>query len=252
MVSLTERTDRLVSVDGLKSVWRIPDHDTLQADHGLFVLFRTNNQSLATLIFESNDNADLSLSSRKNKSLTCSSGLLALMELRNKAQCADLQSEACNLFPKAMAKTMAKKVKCSLQDEKLARESPSGIVFSISVDNTDFPIVALRPVRSTDRLWIAYTKETLGPVIKYVRAAAFKEDLMSHHIDFDSDDLYHRGIRARHNDKKHPYIVAKKNKEGKIRHRCVASVDDAVAFLEGHADANDSGDIGGSEPGSSA
>ena len=60
---------------------------------------------------------------------------------------------------------------------------------------------------------------------------------MSHHIDFDSDDLYHRGIRARHNDKKHPYIVAKKNKEGKIRHRCVASlechaepgsVDDAV------------------------
>ena len=50
----------------------------------------------------------------------------------------------------------------------------------------------------------------------------------------------------------HIYIVAKKTEEGKIRHRCVASVDDAVAFLEDHADANDSGDIGGSEPGSSA
>ena len=56
---------------------------------------------------------------------------------------------------------------------------------------------------------------------------------------------------TRPNEKK-PFIVAKKNKEGKIRHRCVASVDDAVAFLEDHADANDSGDIGGSEPGSSA
>ena len=144
--------------------------------------------------------------------------------------------------------TKAKKMKYSLQDAKQAIE---GIEFSISVDNTDFPIVALRPVRPNDRLWLAYTEETLGPVIKYVRAADFSEDLMSHHIHFDSGDLYHRGIRARPNDKK-PFIVAKKNKEGKIRHRCVASVDDAVAFLEGHADANDSGDIGGSEPGSSA
>ena len=240
MVSLTARTDRLVSVAGLKHAWRILENDSL----------------LATLIFESNDNVSHSLSSRKNKSLRCSAGLLELMELRNKAQCEDLQREdcnpECNLFPEALAKTKEKQLKYSLQDAKLARESPSGIEFSITVDNTSFPIVALRPVRSSDRLWIAYTEETLGPVIKYVRAAAFKEDLMSHHIDFDSDDLYHRGIRARHNDKKHPYIVAKKNKEGKIRHRCVASVDDAVAFLQDHADANDSGDIGGSEPGSSA
>ena len=141
-------------------------------------------------------------------------------------------------------------MKYSLQDAKQAIE---GIEFSISVDNTDFPIVALRPVRPNDRLWLAYTEETLFPVIKYIRAAAFKEELMSHHIHFDSGDLYHRGIRARNNDQKHPYIAAKKNKEGKIRHRCVASVDDAVAFLEDHADAmDDSGDIGGSEPGSSA
>ena len=243
MVSCSARTDRLVSVAGLKHAWRILEDDSLQVDNALFVLFRTNNQSLATLIFESNDNVSHSLSSRKNKSLTCSAGLLELMELRNKAQCEDLQREdcnpECNLFPEALAKTKEKQLKYSLQDAKLARESPSGIEFSISVDNTDFPIVALRPVRSSDRLWIAYTEETLGPVIKYVRAAAFKEDLMSHHIDFDSDDLYHRGIRARHKDKKHPYIVAKKNEEGKIRHRCVASVDDAVAFLEDHADAND-------------
>ena len=182
MVSCSARTDRLVSVAGLKHAWRILEDDSLQVDNALFVLFRTNNQSLATLIFESNDNVSLSLSSRKNKSLRCSAGLLELMELRNKAQCEDLQSEDCNLFPKALAKTKAKKLKYSLQDAKLARESPSGIEFSISVDNTDFPIVALRPVRSSDRLWIAYTEETLGPVIKYVRAAGFSEDLMSHHI----------------------------------------------------------------------
>ena len=170
MVSLTARTDRLVSVAGLKHAWRILENDSL----------------LATLIFESNDNVSHSLSSRKNKSLTCSAGLLELMELRNKAQCEDLQREdcnpECNLFPEALAKTKEKQLKYSLQDAKLARESPSGIEFSISVDNTDFPIVALRPVRSSDRLWIAYTEETLGPVIKYVRAAGFSEDLMSHHI----------------------------------------------------------------------
>ena len=67
MVSLTARTDRLVSVAGLKHAWRILEDDSLQVDNALFVLFRTNNQSLATLIFESNDNADLSLSSRKKE-----------------------------------------------------------------------------------------------------------------------------------------------------------------------------------------
>ena len=82
-----------------------------------------------------------------------------------------------------------------------------GIEFSISVDNTDFPIVALRPVRPNDRLWLAYTEETLFPVIKYIRAAAFKEDLMSQHIHFDSGDLYHKGIRAKKNDQKHPYTL---------------------------------------------
>ena len=81
MVSLKERTDRLVSVAGLKNAWRISQDDTLNVDNGLFVLFRTNNQSLATLIFESNDNVSHSLSSRKNKSLRCSAGLLELMEL---------------------------------------------------------------------------------------------------------------------------------------------------------------------------
>ena len=81
MVSLKTRTDRFVSVAGLKNVWRIPEGDTLQVDDGLFVLVRTNNQSLANLIFESNDNVSLSLSSRKNKSLRCSAGLLELMEL---------------------------------------------------------------------------------------------------------------------------------------------------------------------------
>ena len=197
MVSLKERTDRLVSVDGLKSVWRIPDHDTLQADHGLFVLFRTNNQSLATLIFESNDNVSHSLSSRKNKSLTCSAGLLELLEHRNKAQAEYFQRDDCKLFASVLPKKKPKLMKHSLQDAKRARESPSGIEFSISVDNTDFPIVALRPVRPNDRLWLAYTEETLFPVIKYIRAAAFKEDLMSQHIHFDSGDLYHKGIRAK-------------------------------------------------------
>ena len=79
-------------------------------------------------------------------------------------------------------------MKYSLQDAKQAIEG---------VDNTDFPIVALRPVRPNDRLWLAYTEETLFPVIKYIRAAAFKEDLMSQHIHFDSGDLYHKGIRAK-------------------------------------------------------
>ena len=105
LVSLTARTDRLVSVAGLKNAWRIPEDDSLQVDNGLFVLFRTNNQSLANLIFESNDNVSLSLSSRKNKSLRCSAGLLELLEHRNKAQVEDFQSEDCKLFAKALAKS---------------------------------------------------------------------------------------------------------------------------------------------------
>ena len=153
-------------------------------------------------------------------------------------------------------------MKHSLQDAKRARMSPSGIEFSITVDNTSFPIVAFRPVRANDRLWLAYNEQVLEPVIKYVRAAAFKEELITHHIHFSKgDDLYHKGIRARSNDKK-PFIVAKKSKDGKMRYRSAASLHDAVEVLEdnfveeagraGCEPSSDAKDSAGCEPSSDA
>ena len=104
MVSLRTRTDRFVSVAGLKNVWRIPEGDTLQVDDGLFVLFRTNNQSLANMIFEANDNVSHSLSTMKNRTLTCSAGLLELLEHRNKAQAEYFQRDDCKLFASVLPK----------------------------------------------------------------------------------------------------------------------------------------------------
>ena len=164
---------KAVAIAGLHSVFKIPQEDICVVDNKTFICMRPSSAGLVALITESNPLAPFPLP--KNFSLTTSSGLRMIKEIRNEAQRESLQSQpgGCNLFESVPKKI--KKTHTTLHELRKTREDKVQMTCTVPWMEDAIELCTLRPVQARDSLWVEFDAKQIGFVVRMIREAGFEE-----------------------------------------------------------------------------
>ena len=164
---------KAVAIAGLHSVFKIPQEDICVVDNKTFICMRPSSTGLVALITEANSLAPSPLP--KNFSLTTSSGLRMIKEIRNEAQRESLQSQpgGCNLFESVPKKS--KKTHTPLHELRKTREDKVQMSCNVPWGADDMELCTLRPVQARDSLWVEFDAKQIGFVVRMIREAGFEE-----------------------------------------------------------------------------
>jgi hypothetical protein len=232
---------RTVSLDGLKPHWKIcKPEDVTMVDGTAFVRVAPSNYSLNGLISASQEGTMAA-------TLQNSKGLANLIKMRNMAQAAYLSGSAddthSNLFDAAPRR---KKARVPRHQLEALRKAPQSITLHMAIDDETHEVEVLRPVHSTDNLFIAYDDVMVGAVLHYIRNNGFSEPASRHRADLP------KGIHIR----KNCFIVKYTKPCGSSGYRSEKTLDSALAFHADHIShmareddvvAEDNGDVSAEE-----
>ena len=212
---------------GLQHYARIKNDDVLTVSGVTYVRLAANNWSLKELICENNPLAPDPMP--KGFSLSCSQGMLELVKLRNEAQARSLEAEAgrCCLWERNEDTPTPKKLKnvfprACRDDIERKRAETTSIGVEVSLDQETRMVEMLRPVLPRDNLFVLYHEDTLGFVIRYMRAKGFSEKLQR----FSEEGL--RGVRRRTDGR---WIIKYEKQDGGCGYKSCKDKDEATAFL---------------------
>ena len=230
---------KVVSVDGLKTQFKIPPYDAIVVDDVSFVKINTQSWTLMNVVFEQNENAPTPRLGRdrasEKLSLSGCVGLNTMLQLRNEAQAQHLApAGGSTLFQGGGvdANTKKKKAMMTRLEMKSKRTEHVPITIDITMDGTTHTIEVLRPVHAKDALYVKYDAETLRVVLQYMRQSGFTE--MKHQIKHQGA----AGIQKRGGG----FTVVTSDNQGQKRYKKAPNLDDAVHILNNTN--NDDGDPG--------
>lgn len=173
---------RAVKIDNCKGEWIIRDGDIKHVDDIVFVKLCTQNSSLSTLLGNTGG----------FRCLTRSIGYNKIRELRNdQATLAD--APECNLFgddddddDDALKKKTKNKKRSS--PKRLCAELDTRDIMTIDLKHGDVThkVKLLRPKSIDDCVFIAFEKDTIQPIMKYIKEKGFAAEVRMRHKKPDS------------------------------------------------------------------
>ena len=227
---------KCASVPGVHGVARFLAKDSAVAEGCQFVRLDPRNTSLVNLVTMGNTNAPDPLP--KYFSLTASHGLATLVRLRNGAQAQSLQETerkegAQGLFDDVQPAKKRTVSHVSRAAQKAMKATRTALLLEFQFSNgQNCTVKVLRPIYSSENLWVEYSPESMGGVLVFLREQGF--------VDADEgkrlpkDDEVPKGIYKR---------TTKKNKlvrwlviltaDGQKTSRTFETLDDAKAFQAG-------------------
>lgn len=173
-MSVTLIDTKSITVEGLKTVFKVPHSDVCVVNGKAFICLVPYRSSLVSLILEDNEMAPTVRD--KDFSLTRSTGLLRIKEARNHAQALELGPvEGSNLFELPIPKK-SKKAVTPMQEMEKQYEDRVPITITLLWDAAEKDVVLLRPVQARDSLWVEYNADSIAWVIKMLREGGFEEE----------------------------------------------------------------------------
>ena len=213
---------KIVSSPGLKHKWKVPAADVKIVDNETFVRLRPFSYTLCGMVFEGNHDAGAPSTSHKERSagesLTCSHGYNQLVKLRNEACVPEVQGS--DLFEVSNVKKPRANMSRLEMQQKRSDENFETIQLDLDLGAGALSTInVLKHVGSArDALWIKFEKESIGPVIQFMRSKGFspKKTKFRHQ---GGPGIFKRG--------KH-FIVQKIGSNGKPKYKQCGGLDEAM------------------------
>ena len=214
MLSATLVSTKRVSLEGLKTQWKITKDDEVAWSAGMeYVKLCPRSTSLRALILENNPCVQDDRTAVVP--LTRSRGLSHIMKLRNEQQAASFMESvspsACTLFASAAEKKL--KVTHPRRDQGELRKNPQHLSISLNVDGMTKDVNVLRSIHPMDNVFVAYEPSMIAHTLCFIRAEGFddkkeKQAALPEGVHRRGDKFVVRYTRARlscHGKKRYGY-----------------------------------------------
>ena len=207
---------RCIGIAGVKAKWKISNpEDYVSVDGSVFVRVAGTSYTLMSIVCPEHS---------KQASMASSKGLSQLIAIRNQTQAVHMSETAgdgmCSLFDKPKKKHAKRTPRHEAEN---LRATPQIMGISVDVGGRTHNIEVLRPVHSTDNLFVAYKAEALTPLMHYLREAGFEEPREHKTKQFPKGT---KGVHVR----KNCLVVKFKKRDGANGYKTVKTLDEAVAF----------------------
>ena len=165
MLPATLSQVRSVSLLGLTPKWTIQENKDVvyDANGAAYVRIASVNTGL---------NALCSVGLPSSALLSQRIGLNALIDQRNQKQAQELSADTCNLFDGA---PRAKRSRTDRGKQQAMRSDPTTINIEVDVLGEMHEVSVLRLVHPCDNLFVAYTEDSIAPVLHHLREQGFNE-----------------------------------------------------------------------------
>jgi hypothetical protein len=209
---------------GGRTVWKVKPCLLLHIDGAEYIKLPAWNHVLCTMIAEG-----IVDKIPKNATLSCCSGLVELIKLRNDQSAAP----ASALFDD-LDHGPPKRQRLSAQQRQLMRDEPT--IMNVNVEGTIIPMV--RPASPRDELCVQLTDTIIGFVVTYIRDKGISEDTLQAKRSYRSEPDLPKGV---YRTKKDTFVV-KLGPDSHNKFKRVKSLEDVQKVLVAEDEPTGDGD----------